>query len=163
MALGMFFHQECLWLSMPTSPSQGPGSVWRRTESQLSLGLGLERGKLRKCIRTLWCQEQMPVPYPKAKGIPKMALGTGVTWSNLWETSCNLGNFCVGVLGERDDSEQLLPNQICSCCGNTVKPLYWHWVVVKESAGFTTGSKEGVQRVKAQNAWKPLWLPGNGV
>ena len=34
----------------------------------------------------------------KAKGIPRMALGKGVTRSNLWDTSCNLGIFCVGVL-----------------------------------------------------------------
>ena len=53
----------------------------------------------------------------RTNGIPRRTLGTGVTKSNLWETSCNFQIFCVGVLGETDDREQLLANQIGSACG----------------------------------------------
>lgn len=54
----------------------------------------------------------------RTNGIPRRTLGTGVTKSNLWETSCNFRIFCVGVLGETDDWEQLLANPIGSACGN---------------------------------------------
>ena len=51
----------------------------------------------------------------RAKGIPRRVLGTGVRRSNPLEASCNLGIFCVAVLGETGDREQLLANQIWVC------------------------------------------------
>lgn len=55
------------------------------------------------------------LPYPEGKGEPQEGLGTGVTWSNLDATGCNPGIYSVGVSGEIDDREQLLPNQIWVC------------------------------------------------
>ena len=55
------------------------------------------------------------LPYPEGKGEPQEGLGTGVTWSNLGATGCNPGIYSVGVSGEIDDREQLLPNQIWVC------------------------------------------------
>ena len=86
----------------------------------------------------------------RAKGIPQRTLGTGVTRSNLWETSCNI--FCVGVLEERDDREQLLANQIWVCLWEHSKAPILTLGCDEKSVGFITGDKQGVQRVKAQNA-----------
>ena len=48
----------------------------------------------------------------RAKGIPRRTLGTGVTRPTVFMTCCNLGIFCVGMLGETDDRGQLLGNKI---------------------------------------------------
>ena len=90
------------------------------------MGLELEGGQLRKGIWAHWCQEQelVLIPYLGTKGRSRWALDIEVTWSNLCVTGCNSGIFCVEMSVEDRSQEQLLPNQICSCCGNTVKPLY---------------------------------------
>ena len=88
----------------------------------------------------------------RAKGIPQRTLRTGVTRSNLWETSCNLGIFLVGVLGETDNREELLASQIWVCLWEHSKAPILTLGCDEKSVGFITGDKQGVQRVKAQNA-----------
>ena len=51
----------------------------------------------------------------RAKGIPRRTLGRGVTRPTLFVTSCNLGIFCVGMLGETDDRGPLLGNKTWIC------------------------------------------------
>ena len=40
----------------------------------------------------------------------------------------------------------------------SVKPIYWHQVMVKESTVFLAGMKQEVQVAHAQNIWTPQWL-----
>ena len=130
---GIFANRSVSDCPCPCQPSLGAGSVWRRTESQLTLGLVLKvgRGNPGPGARKREAEKRHldplmlgtdACPLSQGKGDPPD--GFRNRRSSLWETSCNSGIFCVGVLGERDDREQLLPNQICACCGNTVKPLY---------------------------------------
>ena len=91
-------------------------------------------------------------PYLKGKGDPRRVLGTGVRTSNSLEASCNLGIFCVGVLGEIGDREQLLANQIWVCLWEQGKAPKLTVGCGERNVGFITGAKQGVQRVKPQNA-----------
>ena len=103
---------------MPTSAQPGP---WECPEE------GKESSNFGPAAQRRAAEKRHPDPLmpgtvastlsliSRAKGIPRRALGTGVSRSNLWETSCNLGIFCVGVLGETGDGEQLLANQIWVC------------------------------------------------
>lgn len=53
-------------------------------------------------------------------------------------------------------SLRLFLNQTGSTCPHTVKPIYWHWVVVKESAVFIAGYKA---RRTGSSCSKPPALP----
>lgn len=120
---GIFANRSVSDCPCPCQPSLGPGSVWRRTESQLTLGLVLKvgRGNPGPGARKREAEKRHldplmlgtdACPLSQGKGDPQD--GFRNRRSSLWETSCNSGIFCVGVLGERDDREQLLPNQICT-------------------------------------------------
>ena len=44
---------------------------------------------------------------------------------------------------------------------HTVKPIYWHWVVVKESAVFIAGTKQGVSLIAfRERFFKTGWVGG---
>ena len=49
---------------------------------------------------------------------------------------------------------QLLLSKLGSAHPYPVEPIYWHWVVVKGSAGLTAGAKQGVQSFKGPNSPK---------
>ena len=42
----------------------------------------------------------------------------------------------------------------------SVKPICWHQVMVKESTVFLAAMKQEVQFAHAQNIWTPQWLSG---
>ena len=57
----------------------------------------------------------------------------------------------------------LLPNRtwvrLPKCA---VKPVYWHWVVVKKIPCLLQGSKQGEWVARAQNTQTPWWSSGKG-
>lgn len=115
---GEICQQGCVRLAVPTSTlaqdlgvsetSQGGEYFWAWSYSEGSREMGCEPiGARSKKLYLL--------PYPEGKGEPQEGLGTRVTWSNLGAAGCNPGIYSVGVSGEIDDREQLLPNQIWLC------------------------------------------------
>ena len=43
---------------------------------------------------------------------------------------------------------------------NTVRPMYWHEVMVKESAALIAGAKQGEHETQTQKTQSPQWLSG---
>ena len=115
---GNFANNSVCLTVMPTSAQPGPWECPEEDREASNLGSGARKRAAEKrnldtlIPGTVGCTLSL---ISRAKGIPRRALGTGVTRSSLWVTSCNLGIFCVGVLRETDDGEQLLANQIWVC------------------------------------------------